>query len=860
MDSATTSNHTPMMQQYLAIKAQHPNHLLFYRMGDFYELFYDDAKNAAALLDITLTARGKSAGEPIPMAGIPYHSAEGYLAKLVQYGQSVAICEQVGDPAESKGPVKREVVRVITPGTLSDEALLDDRRDQLLVAIVRHRKTFGLAALDLSAGRIELLEAQDTQTLQCELSRLNPAELLVMESQPIEQYITTELKPRKRPEWDFDYSSAQESLCQQLEVSSLKGFGCDDQLQALRCAGALVNYAKETQCTQRLHLRQLHAYTPSNTVLIDEASRRNLEITENLRGERARSLFAVIDSTCTTMGSRLLRRWLNAPLREKAAIEARQSAVETLLPATMQEPIRTSLKHCSDIERILTRIGLKSARPRDLVRLKTTLAQLPTLQTVTDCSNPHIQTLRQQMAPMPELVDLLNRALIEEPPAVIRDGGVLASGYDAELDEYRNLSQNAAEFLEKLELQEQTNTNISTLKVGYNRVHGYFIEVSRAQSDKVPAHYIRRQTLKNTERYITPELKAFEDKALSAKSKALAREKALYDGLLTHLSQFIPTLQICAASIAELDCLTSFAQRATSLSWTKPALTDATQIHIQGGRHPIVEAASKEPFTPNDTILDSDRRMLLITGPNMGGKSTYMRQTALIVLLAHIGSFIPADSATIGIIDRLFTRIGSSDDLAGGRSTFMVEMMETALILNNATESSLVLLDEVGRGTSTFDGLSLAWATATHLANTLKAMTLFATHYFELTQIPNQIPQVCNVHLSASEHQGELIFLHSVQPGPASKSYGLQVAQLAGVPRAVIKQAKRQLKALETAQHSAAKTSLTASAQWSFFDEPDDTPEPEHKAITALRSMDPDTLSPKEALEKLYALYSLLDH
>lgn len=846
------SAHTPMMQQYWKLKNQHPDQLMFYRMGDFYEIFYEDAKKAAKLLDITLTARGQSAGQSIPMCGIPFHSVEGYLAKLVKLGESVVICEQIGDPATSKGPVERQVVRIITPGTISDEALLDEHRDNLLAAVLGDERLFGLAVLDITSGRFSVQEINGWENLLAELERLNPAELLIPDDWP--QGLPAEKRKgsRRRAPWDFDRDSAFKSLCQQFGTQDLKGFGCENLTLAIGAAGCLLSYAKETQRTALPHLRSLRHERLDDTVILDGASRRNLELDINLAGGRDNTLQSVMDRCQTAMASRLLGRWLNRPLRDRAVLEARQDAIACLLDDYLFETLQPQLKEIGDLERILARIGLRNARPRDLARLRDALAALPKLQhAMTTLDTPHLQQLATTIATYPELAELLARAIIDNPPAVIRDGGVLKTGYDAELDELQAMSENAGQFLMDLEAREKARTGLANLKVGYNRVHGYFIELPTKQAESAPADYIRRQTLKGAERFITPELKEFEDKALSAKSRALAREKMLYDELLEKLIGHLAPLQDSAAALAELDVLSNLAERALNLDLNRPRFVDEPCMRINQGRHPVVEQVLTTPFVANDLDLDDHRRMLIITGPNMGGKSTYMRQTALIVLLAHIGSFVPAAACELSLVDRIFTRIGSSDDLAGGRSTFMVEMSETANILHNASERSLVLMDEVGRGTSTFDGLSLAWSAAEHLAR-LRAFTLFATHYFELTVLPESEPVVANVHLSATEHNERIVFLHHVQPGPASQSYGLAVAQLAGVPGTVISRAREHLARLEA-------TSLPHDLPRQEPGQPQVPMQSDlfasvpHPLIEQLHKINPDDLTPRKALELLYA-------
>lgn len=844
--------HTPMMQQYWKLKRQHPEQLLFYRMGDFYELFYEDAKKAAKLLDITLTTRGQSAGTPIPMAGIPFHAVEGYLAKLVKLGESVAICEQIGDPATSKGPVERQVVRIITPGTVSDEALLDERRDNLLAALLGDERLFGLAVLDITSGRFSVQEIRGWETLLAELERLNPAELLIPDDWPAGLPAEKRRGVRRRAPWDFDRDSAFKSLCQQFATQDLKGFGCQDLTLAIGAAGCLLAYAKETQRTALPHLRSLRHERLDDTVILDGASRRNLELDTNLSGGRDNTLQSVVDRCQTAMGSRLLTRWLNRPLRDRAVLEARQESIACLLERYRFENLQPQLKEIGDVERILARIGLRNARPRDLARLRDALAALPELQRgMIELEAPHLGELAASIRTYPELADLLARAIIDNPPAVIRDGGVIKRGYDAELDELQTLSENAGQYLMDLETREKERTGLSGLKVGYNRIHGYYIELPRMQAEQAPADYQRRQTLKGAERFITPELKAFEDKALSAQSRALAREKQLYEELVELLIAQLAPLQDTAAALAELDVLANLAERALNLDLNRPRFVEESGILIEQGRHPVVEQVLDTPFVANDLKLDEDTRMLVITGPNMGGKSTYMRQTALIVLLAHIGSFVPAARCELSLVDRIFTRIGSSDDLAGGRSTFMVEMSETANILHNATDRSLVLMDEVGRGTSTFDGLSLAWSAAEHLAH-LRAFTLFATHYFELTVLPESEPVVANVHLNATEHNERIVFLHHVLPGPASQSYGLAVAQLAGVPGPVILRAREHLARLETTSlpHEAPRQEAGQPAAPMQSDLFASLP---HPLIDELARIKPDDLTPRQALDLLYA-------
>ena len=854
MSSTQASQHTPMMQQYLRIKADHPNMLVFYRMGDFYELFYNDAERAAVLLDITLTKRGKSAGKPIPMAGIPHHAAEGYLAKLIRKGESVALCEQIGDPALSKGPVERKVVRIVTPGTVTDEALLEERRDNLLAALHGVEGRFGLATLDLGSGRFTLLQLNDSEALSGELERLQPAELLLEEDHPLPPEVRREGGMTNRPGWHFDLETAERLLTQQFGTRDLGGFGCSDLPLAVTAAGCLLQYVRETQQNALPHIRGLTVERREDAVIIDAATRRNLEIDSSLSGLNKYTLAGIMDRTATPMGGRMLRRWINRPLRDSSEIQRRHNAIGQLLEQHAYPDLQETLQGIGDIERILARIALRSARPRDLATLRDSLALLPQLQLqFAPFDAPLLVQLAAAVGSHPEEVDLLQRSIIENPPILIRDGGVLARGYDSELDGLRDLSQNADQFLLDLEAREKARTGIATLKVSYNRVHGYYIEISRLHSDSVPDEYVRRQTLKGAERFITPELKKFEDQVLSARERSLAREKSLYAELLETLQSNISRLQQSTDALAALDILANFAERAERLNLNQPLLDDQPGIDIVDGRHPVVEQVSDTPFVANSVSFDDQRRILIITGPNMGGKSTFMRQTALIVLLACAGSFVPAASARIGPIDRIFSRIGASDDLAGGRSTFMVEMEETANILHNASEQSLVLMDEIGRGTSTFDGLSLAWSCGVELATRIRAFTLFATHYFELTTLPEEYPGIANVHLDAVEHGDSIVFLHAVREGPANQSYGLQVAALAGVPKSIIERARLRLGELE---QSAQRHADQQASQLSLFS-PEPVVERPSAALEALMEIDPDSLSPRQALDALYHLKKL---
>jgi DNA mismatch repair protein MutS len=838
---------TPMMQQYLAIKKDHPHTLLFYRMGDFYELFFEDAKKAAQLLEITLTHRGHAAGEPIPMAGIPYHAAEAYLAKLVGAGESVAICEQVGE-VTGKGPVKREVVRIITPGTLTDEALMNARQDNLLAALHTHEQGFDLAYLDLSSNRISLIPLEKIEQVLAELERLKPAELLLREENPLSTVLNIRtLTPR--PLFEFNAAPCARIVATHFQVQDLSGLGLPHD-QAMIALGVLLNYLMLTQKNNLAHLRNLSIEFPDETVLLDAATRRNLEIDRNLQGGTEFTLVSVVDHTQTAMGSRLLKRWLNRPLRTHAVLMLRQQRIQAFLTTGLYIAVRETLKPIGDLERILMRLALKTARPRDLTQLRLCLSLLPELNSLLK-QEPNLNKLAEPCTEQPELLSLLEAALVELPPMLIRDGGILKQGWDAELDELRLMSANLDQFLLDLEAREKARTGLTNLKVGYNKVSGFFIEISKAQAAFAPDDYIRRQSIKNAERFITPELKSFEDKILSAKERALQREKMLYDALLDQLLTSLVPLQNLAAALAEIDVLSNLAERAEQLGWVCPTLTNTPQINILQGRHPVIQTVLEGHFIPNDICLNAQRKMLIITGPNMGGKSTYMRQSALIVLLAYTGAFVPAEAATLGPIDRIFTRIGASDDLASGRSTFMVEMTETANILRHATDKSLVLMDEIGRGTSTYDGLSLAMAVAEYLATEAKAYTLFATHYFELTDLPNRYPHIDNVHLKAVEHDDHIVFMHEVKAGPASQSYGLQVASLAGVPHAIIARARVHLQTLEQAAHliPTHKPKSQEIHQADLFQ----TPTP-HPLLEEVQALDLDTLSPKAALDFLYRI------
>jgi DNA mismatch repair protein MutS len=845
-----------MMKQYLGLKAQNPDILLFYRMGDFYELFYDDARRAAKLMDITLTSRGQSNGKPVPMAGVPAHAVDNYLARLVRLGESVAICEQVGNSATAKGLVDREVVRVITPGTLTDEALLENHQTQHLASINLSNPLIGLSWLDLSSGQFSLTEVEDLQSLQGELERLRPAEILIEEDALLPAWLESMEGLRRRAPWHFDYKSAQIALCKQFGTRDLSGFDAQDATVAVGAAGCLLQYVKDTQRSAVPHLRGLTRERREDGVIMDAETRRNLEIEIGATAGNEYSLAGLMDRCATPMGSRLLRRWLNRPIRDRGILKQRQQAIETLIKPKATERLLHPLSEIGDMERILARVALRSARPRDLAQLRQALEALPELtRAISKMESPLLMTLARSCNSHSQEYDFLKSAIVKEPPGLLKDGGVIASGFDAELDDLRDINADANQYLDNLELRERERTGLSNLKLGYNRVHGYYIEISKSQAGSPPDEYVRRQTLKGAERFITPELKEFEDKVLSAKERALSREHFLYETILDQLNDALTELQKTAQNAAEIDTLVNLAQRAQELSLAKPELTDEPGISYDKGRHVAVELARSEPFVPNNLDLNDERRMMIITGPNMGGKSTYMRQTALIVILAYIGSYVPAMNARLGPIDRIFTRIGAADDITGGRSTFMVEMTETANILNNSTAFSLVLMDEVGRGTSTFDGLSLAWAAAHHISKESRAFTLFATHYFELTSLPDSLPACANVHLDAIEHGDELIFLHSVKDGPANQSYGLQVARLAGVPKNVIELARDYLTTLEQREHE--NGIQTFQTEIAFESQVLREAAPKDKLTEKLLNVDPNDLSPREALKLIYELTDL---
>ena len=857
-------NHTPMMAQYLRLKADFPDTLLFYRMGDFYEMFYADAERAAALLDITLTTRGQSAGQPIPMAGVPFHSVEGYLARLIKLGESVAICEQVGDVATSKGPVERKVVRVVTPGTLTDSELLSDKSESILLAVhAGPRSRCGLAWLAVTQGQVHLAECTADE-LPGWLERVAPSELLLpVDATPAFEQRLKDVRPAAgrapalthRPEFQFDAALGRRKLLAQLQTASLAAWNAEDLPHAHAAAAALLAYAEHTQGRALTHVRGVMVERPGELIDLPATTRRNLELVQTLRGEDAPTVFSLLDTCMTGMGSRLLKSWLLAPARDRAQASARQEAVGALREDGLWQKLRAQLKGTSDVERISARLALNQVRPRELVALRHALQKHELLALVGRAPEPLLAQISADLAPPAEALDLLRTALLDEPAALIRDGGVIAPGLDAELDELRAISENCDAFLIDLEARERQRTGIHNLRVQFNKVHGFYIEVTQGQASKVPDDYRRRQTLKNAERFITPELKAFEDKALSAQERALAREKWLYEHLLNALQPHVPQLTRFARAIAALDALSALAERSLTLNWCAPQFVREPCIEIRAGRHPVVEARLAEtsgtPFIANDTVLGPKARMQVITGPNMGGKSTYMRQVALIVLLASMGSYVPAQSCRLGPIDAIHTRIGAADDLANAQSTFMLEMTEAAQILHTATRESLVLMDEIGRGTSTFDGLALASGIAAQLHDRLQCFTLFATHYFELTEFPGTHHAAVNVHVAAAESGHDIVFLHELQPGPASRSYGIQVARLAGVPAPVVNHARHVLSALE-------QGASASQAQVDLFAPPPAAAPAEPSAVeSALARIDPDALSPRDALDALYQLKSL---
>ena len=854
MDS---KQHTPMMQQYLTIKSDFQDMLVLYRMGDFYELFFDDAIEASRLLGITLTARGNSGGEPIKMAGVPFHAVEQYLAKLVKLGKSIVMVDQVG-VVTGKGPVERKVTRIITPGTLTDAALLDERTDNLISCLYKHKQTYGIATLSLSGGKFSVFQTHEEDIIN-QLERINPSEIIVPESLlPQLRQTRPQTSIKGQPDWHFDITNCTTRLHEHFAIQSFDGFGISNYNLCIIAAGVLLDYAKQTQYNQLPHITNIVYEENSKYLTLDAISRRNLEINTTISGDRSPTLLSLLDNCATSMGSRTLNFWLNNPLRNHDEIKTRLNAVDFL--KNDNNSLNDILKQIVDIERITSRIALRAARPRDLSALRDSIKLLPELNFLSESNDSLISTLIAAINNpiLTEIGNKLESAILPEPNALVREGGVINAGYNPDLDYLRDIQKNCDQFLVELEQREKDRTKIANLRVEFNRVHGFFIEISNSLIDKAPPEYRRTQTLKNVERFTTPELKKFEQEVLSAQDKSITLEKQIYDELLTHLNQYLKELHTTATAIATLDVLNNFAALANSNNYTRPELvgTDIASnlIKITDGRHPVVEKQIDQ-FIANDINLDGNTKFLLITGPNMGGKSTYMRQTAIIVLLAHCGSFVPAAHAIIGNIDRIFTRIGASDDLSSGKSTFMVEMSETANILNNATRSSLVLMDEIGRGTSTFDGLALAHAIARHLIEKTNCYTLFATHYFELTELANHYSHAKNVHLSATEHQDKIVFLHHVHDGPAEKSYGIQVASLAGVPKTVISLAKKYLTQLEN-KALPPQIDLFSS---NFIDDVSQVPvnnisEAEQKILDKIKTLDPNSLNPRQALDFLYEL------
>ncbi|MXP51234.1 DNA mismatch repair protein MutS [Pantoea sp. SoEX] len=850
-------SHTPMMKQYLKIKSEYPDMLLFYRMGDFYELFYDDAKKASKLLEISLTKRGQSAGKPIPMAGVPHHNIDSYLTKLVQLGESVALCEQIEhlSLSQNKGLVNRKVVRIITPGTISDEAMLQEKYDNIIAAIIQNKCSYGYATLDMASGRFLLKNLNNAELMSIELYNTNPSELLYPEDFHNFSLIKNYRGLRSRPLWEFEIDTAYQQLNLQFGTKELKGFGIENNFLALRAAGCLLQYVKNTQCTDIIpHIKSVIIQHPQDNVIIDQNTCRNLEIIKNLEGGTKNTLDEILNLTVTSMGNRMLKRWLQTPIRDIDIINQRQESILELKDC--YEEIQPILQKIGDLERILARIALRSARPRDFVRLRCALQQFPELNQVTaQFKAKKLRKIFRQIGEFKELRNLLEQAIVEFPPMLIREGGVIALGYNEELDKWRNLAKGAENYLKKIEMKERKNLSLDTLKIGFTKIYGYYVQVSKSQVNKIPNHYILRQTLKNVNRYIIPELKEYENKIIISKEKSLSLEKFLYESIFDYIMPYTESLQLSSQALAKLDVLSNLAERAHNLNYCRPVLQKEPKINIVDGRHPVVEKVLIEPFIPNSISLSKKNRMLIITGPNMGGKSTYMRQTALIVLMAYIGSFVPAKEALIGNFDRIFTRIGASDDLASGRSTFMVEMTEAANILHNSTSNSLVIMDEIGRGTSTYDGLALAWSCAEYINNKIKAITLFATHYFELTFIKEKFIGITNVYFDAIEHEDKIAFMHTVKNGSMNKSYGFSVALLAGIPKQVINLAKEKLNELEIENSNFRSNSTSAITNDSLLI-------PVEKKTTSviqniIKKIDPDNITPNEAINLIYILKSI---
>ncbi len=851
------TSHPPMIRQYLSIKADYPNDLLFYRMGDFYELFFEDAVVAADLLEITLTSRGKNRGTPIPMCGVPFHAVDNYLSRLVAMGRSAVICEQVGDPNATRGPVERRVQRIVTPGTLTEESLLDATHESVLMAIntyaAKHHYA-GVAWINLSTGLFSVAATRSRTELSTLVDSVRPTEVLVPEGAKEKWDNAT---PRQLDPLRFDSALGTSMLANHFGTKDLTGFGIAKLDLVVGAAAAALTYAQEA-CRQPLDfIEAIRLHSDSSILHMDAQTRRNLEIDRRIQSsDQHGTLFDVVDFTATPMGSRLVRHWLNEPCRDIEIVRARHEVVEGLLEQRMSDSLAKTLRPVGDLQRIVTRIAMGTATPRDLVRTKVAIqchSQVLELIEKLDLPN-EIEALAQHSG-LNKVRNLIERAIVDEPPATSREGGMIAQGFDAALDELRAVRSEASNYLQDLEQRERDRTGVPTLRVGHNRVHGYYIELTRAQSSEVPDDYVRRQTLKNTERFVTQELWEFEEKYLRSESDALEREKRLYADLVATIGESAKQLRQAADALARIDVLNGFAEAAREHGYIRPEFTDSSSLSIEDGKHPVLSAGPGLDFVPNSIDMHEFRRMLVVTGPNMGGKSTYMRQTALIVILAYAGSFVPAKRAVIGPIDGIFTRIGASDDLSGGQSTFMVEMTETANILHNATSSSLVLLDEIGRGTSTYDGLALALAIAHSMAQTVRAFTLFSTHYFELTALAQKLETVHNVHLNAVEHNRKVVFLHSVEDGPASQSYGIHVARLAGIPGRVLQHARNQLHKLEQLAIKSGESNYI-----DLFEEHLEHEDYDHPAIERLRQTDLDELSPRAAHELLYELLETIVH
>jgi DNA mismatch repair protein MutS len=871
------TSETPLMTQYQAVKSQHPDAVLFFRMGDFFEMFFEDAKIASKVLGLTLTSRGHGKAGDVPLAGFPHHALEGYLGKMIRAGYRVAICDQVEDPKLAKGIVKREVIQVATPGTLTEERLLETKRSNFLTAASVSGDRCGLASVDASTGEFMVTEC-GLDRISDELDSIHPSELLVAEDQA--EWFESRL-PRnghrpvltRREPWIFGRAHGYEMLIRHFGTASLKGFDCEDLDAGLSAAGAAYAYLRETQKTNLAHIRRLRRYSDDQTMTLDASTRRNLEIAASMSGGgREGTLLSILDRTCTAMGGRTLAAWLSKPLRRLTAIRERLEGVaELAADRDLRDSLRRQLKGMSDLERIIGRVASGRATPRDLAALGGTLDRVdPLKQSLAGTRSIRCAAIRDGLTPCAEVVGRIRAALADDPPALIGDGGVIREGYDAELDGLRSLAFSGKDWIAKLQSAERDRTGIASLKVGYNRVFGYYIEVTNPHLAKIPADYIRKQTLVNAERFVTPDLKDMEEKILNAEEKLAGVEARLFDALRAFTAGFVETIQENGRLTGELDTLTSFADAADEYRYVQPSVTDEDGIVIEDGRHPVVERLLPpgQPFIPNDVRLDnSDHQVLVITGPNMAGKSTYLRQTGLIVLMAQVGSFVPAKAARIGLVDRIFTRVGAQDNVAGGESTFLVEMNETAAILNNATPKSLVLLDEIGRGTSTFDGLSIAWAVAEYLHNQSRvaAKTLFATHYHELTELALILPRVKNYNVAVREWGDHIVFLRKIVEGGCDHSYGIQVARLAGLPPEVIARAKeilRNLEANELTPNRVPKLALGEGEALRVAQAPpqlDMFAAREAQVAEALRALNLDGMTPLEALKKLDELKRLAE-